>query len=606
LRRKGWVDLCGRWGFAYDDADRGLAEGWPERAEVFDREIVVPFPPESRASGIGAGGFHPVVWYRRAFQAPSLATDQRLLLHFGAIDYRATVWVNGRLVAEHEGGQTPFQADITGALGAGEDGMHTVVVRAEDRPDDLTQPRGKQDWRLVPHRIWYSRTTGIWQPVWLETVPAVHIAELRWTPDLDRGLLGLAVRLSRRPEGRLRLRLRLSLRGRPLLDDTYTIEGLELHRAVAIEPAGIAVERDDLLWQPRYPNLLDAELTLWDGSESVDHIESYVGLRSCGVADGRFMLNGRPFYPRLVLAQNFWPESHLAAPSPEALRREAELIKALGFNGVRIHQKVEDPRFLAHCDRLGLLVWGEMANAYVYSLEAVARLTREWMEVVRRDYSHPCIVTWMPLNESWGVPNLERDPAQRAYVRALYNLTKALDPTRPVIGNDGWEHVASDILGIHDYVHDAALLRERYGSAEALERTLQELRPYYRRIALADLQRVDEPVMLTEFGGINHSADPAGPRWGYGETTDKATYLAHYAALVDAVLDSPVIAGFCYTQLTDTEQETNGLLTADREPKLDPEAVRAINSRPSRAVPGDIVKDAQIKTEVTAFSGPTG
>ncbi|MDF3018683.1 MAG: beta-galactosidase/beta-glucuronidase, partial [Thermomicrobiales bacterium] len=236
-------------------------------------------------------------------------------------------------------------------------------MRAEDQPLDLAQPRGKQDWEEQPHTIWYHRTTGIWQPVWLEPVARCHIGDVRWTPDLDRGLLGLHLRLNRRPDHPLTLRLRLSLRGELLESDTSTIERAELRRAIAIAPAERVMSRDEAFWSPRRPNLIDAELTLLDGEEVVDRVESYAGMRSCGYASGRFLLNGRPYYPRLVLSQGYWPESHLAAPSAAALRREVELVKAHGFNGVRIHQKVEDPRFLYWCDRLGLLVWGEMANA---------------------------------------------------------------------------------------------------------------------------------------------------------------------------------------------------------------------------------------------------
>ncbi len=600
LTRDRWTDLSGAWRFAFDDGDVGRDEGWVERPEVFDREIVVPFPPESRASGVGDPAFHPVVWYRRAFPVPPTRPGERLLLHFGAVDYRVDVWVNGRFVVSHQGGQTPFSADITDRLRPGTD--QAVVVRAEDDPGDLEQPRGKQDWEPAPHRIWYHRTTGIWQPVWLEPVPAVRIEGVRWTPDLDRGLLGVEVRLNAAPHRPVAVRLQLSLRGDLLADDRWLIGGAASQRAVALDLGRVTMGRERLLWSPRHPNLLDAELSLLDGDEELDRVGSYVGLRSCGVADGRFLLNGRPYYPRLVLAQNYWPESHLAAPSGEALRREAELAKALGFNGVRIHQKVEDPRFLAWCDRLGLLVWGEMANAYVFSPGAVERLTREWLEVVRRNASHPSVVTWVPLNESWGVPNLDRDPAQRDYVRALYHLTKALDPTRPVIGNDGWEHLASDIWGIHDYALDGATLRERYGTREALERTLREVQPHYRRIAQPDARRCDEPVMLTEFGGISTAPDE-GEHWhGYGTVAGREAFLAKYEELVGAVLASPAVAGFCYTQLTDTEQETNGLLTERREPKLDPAAVRAITSRPSAAVPGDVIADLQRAAEVTEFA----
>jgi hypothetical protein len=293
------------------------------------------------------------------------------------------------------------------------------------------------------------------------------------------------------------------------------------------------------------------------------------------------------------LEQGYWPETHLAAPGAEALRHEVELVKALGFNGVRIHQKVEDPRFLYWCDRLGLLIWGEMANAYVFSPTAVERLTREWLEVLDRDYSHPCIVTWVPLNESWGVPDVARDPAQRHYVQALYYLTKALDPTRPVIDNDGWEHAVSDIYSIHDYAFDGATLRERYGSLEAVRRTLREVQPGYRSVVLPGYQHTHEPVMLTEFGGMSYRPQPRTSWFGYGTVTNPGAFLSKYRELLDAILQSPAIAGFCYTQLTDTEQETNGLLTANREPKFDMAAVRAITERVSAAVPGDVIRQMQ-------------
>ncbi|MDQ4045715.1 MAG: glycoside hydrolase family 2, partial [Chloroflexota bacterium] len=444
MTRTRWTDLSGRWRFAYDDANIGIDEGWQARTDVFDREIVVPFPPESRASGIGDPSFHPWVWYRRTFTVPLEEVAGRLLLHFGAVDYRALVWVNGHLVATHEGGHTSFSADITPALVKGE---QVIVVRAEDQPRDLSQPRGKQDWEPMPHRIWYHRTTGIWQPVWLEPVPPLAISSVRWTPDLDRGTLVLQVRLSHPPPRALRLRVRLSIHGVELADDTSTLALQDIRREFTLDSADMTMSRERVLWSPQYPNLVDAELELLDDSETIDAVRSYAGLRSCGIADGRFLLNGRPTYLRMVLAQNYWPESHLAAPSADALRREVELIKELGFNGVRIHQKVEDPRFLYWCDRLGLMVWGEMANAYTFSADAVSRLAREWMEVLQRDHSHPSIVTWVPFNESWGIPNMERDEAQRDSARALYHLTRAMDPSRPAIGNDGWEHIVGDVWG---------------------------------------------------------------------------------------------------------------------------------------------------------------
>jgi len=604
LTRPRWTDLGGEWGFAYDDAGRGIDEGWPERAAPFTRTIRVPFPPESSASGVGDTSFHPIVWYRRAFDDPRANDEERLLLHCGAVDYRAQVWVNGRLVATHEGGHTPFSADITPALRP--DGAQVVVVRAEDPPEDLAQPRGKQDWQEKPHKIWYDRTTGIWQPVWLEPVAPVHIARLRWTPDLDRGLVGLAVTLSRPGDATLRVRVRLQLHAHVLADDTYVIQGGSVQRDIALDPGAMRMSGERVLWTPETPNLVDATITVLDDEGVVDEARSYVGLRSVGVANGRFMLNGRPNYLRMALEQGYWPASHLAAPSDAALRREVELAKELGFNGLRIHQKVEDPRFLYWCDRLGLVVWGEIANAYVFSQTAVARLTREWLEALERDYNHPCIVAWVPLNESWGVPNLAGDPAQRTYVQGLYYLTKTLDPTRPAIGNDGWEHLVGDIYGIHDYTCEGTALRERYGSVEAVERTLRgEVQPQQHAVTLPGYRRVGEPIMITEFGGLSYKPDEDELWFGYATVTSQEQFLATYRELVEAILDSPAIAGFCYTQLTDTQQETNGLLTADREPKLDPAAISAITRSPTAAMPGDVIRQIQESRGVTPFVGTT-
>jgi hypothetical protein len=355
------------------------------------------------------------------------------------------------------------------------------------------------------------------------------------------------------------------------------VTGAELERHIAFERASV-MDEDALLWSPEHPNLIDATLTLLAGDEVIDETQSYCGLRSVA-SDGRnFLLNGRPYYLRFALEQGYWPQSHLAAPGDEALRREVELAKDLGFNGVRIHQKVEDPRFLYWCDRLGLLVWGEMANAYVFSPAAIERLTREWLEVLARDYSHPCIVAWVPINESWGVPGLAHDQAQRHYVQALYHLTKALDPTRLTLGNEGFEHSVSDIYGIHDYSLEGSMLRERYGSREAVLRTLREVRSGDRALLLPGYEYTKGPLMLTEFGGISLPPESGADWYGYGTVGDKDAFLSKYRELVEAILDSPDIAGFCYTQLTDTGQETNGLLTAEREPKLDPAAVREITT----------------------------
>ncbi|MBB2935891.1 beta-galactosidase/beta-glucuronidase [Amycolatopsis bartoniae] len=581
LVRQGWIDLCGQWGFAFDDEDRGRTGRWYDDAAAFDRSILVPYPPESQLSGIHAPQPHAVVWYRHEFDAPPLPPGHRMLLHFGAVDYRASVWINGILVGEHEGGQTPFSFDITETL---QRDRQSIVIRAEDQPADVAQPRGKQDWRPEPHEIWYHRTTGIWQPVWAEVVPELHLTELHWTPDVVRTSVTCEGTLSR---AGATVRVVLRHDDEVLADQSVRVDSTRFQFEVTIPALRHGQARNRLLWSPENPVLIDATVTTRPDQGPGDEVSSYLGLRDVGVADGRFLLNHVPYYPRMVLEQGYWPESHLAAPDAQALRREVELVKELGFNGVRVHQKAEDPRFLYWCDRLGLLVWGETANAYEFGPTAVERLTQEWLEIVRRDRSHPCIVTWVPLNESWGVSDIASSASQEHFARSLYHLTKAIDPARPVISNDGWETPDdSDVYGIHDYAPTGSSLRSRYGGSTAIQETLASGRPGGRRLVLGVVD-VDRPVMLTEFGGLTY-APAEGENWfGYSTVTDGADLVRKLDDLVTAVLDSPALAGFCYTQLTDTEQERNGLLTADRSPKADPAEIRAVLTKPTKALPGD-------------------
>jgi beta-galactosidase/beta-glucuronidase len=598
LVRDRWTDLTGAWQFTHDDEDDGLDARWYEALDlddrkVFGRDIQVPYPPESPASGIGDVGYHRVVWYRRAFDRDEAGDrpGERVLLRFGAIDYCATVWVNGRLVATHEGGHTPFAADITSVL---TEGPQVVVVRAQDDPRDLTQPRGKQDWHERPHAIWYERTTGIWQPVWLEPVPPTHVEFLGWTPDLDRRVLRVRARVGGAVPPGLRLAVRLTLRGQVLADDVYPADADVVQRDIPLDGARIHHERRAYLWAPDNPNLLDAQVSLLLDGDVVDEVRSYCGLRSVGASDRHFVLNGRGFPLRMVLAQNYWPSSHLAAPDGAAIRREVELVKELGFNAVRIHQKVEDPRFLGWCDRLGVLAWGEMPSALDFGPRTIRRITSEWLEVLERDSSSPALVAWVPFNESWGVPNLENDPAQRHAVQALYHLTRAIDPTRPVVGNDGWENFVSDMIGVHDYSPSGQVLGERYGSYEAFQRTMEQVRPFYRRITLPGLADGGQPLIVSEFGGTTYDAGREDFWNGYGAVRSADELLERYRELVTALLSSPVVAGFCYTQLTDTRQERNGLLTEDRVPKVDPGEIAKINRLPSASVPGQALEEIQI------------
>ena len=582
LARRRWTSLDGAWAFAYDDGNVGLDERWYATDTPFSGKITVPFPPESPASGIGDTDEHPWLWYRRTFRRDVADGDHRLMLHFGAVDYQATVWVNGQRIGEHTGGHVPFAFDITDALR--DDGDQVIVVRAEDQPNDLAQPRGKQVWGGEPRGILYHRTSGIWQTVFLEPVARRHIARLRWVPYAEDRALGIAVDLAGGRAPGLRLRVQLSVQGEPLTDDTFSVDGDELSRVIGLPDQFGEHHASNLLWSPNQPTLIDATLTLLDGETVIDEVISYAGLRSVGVRDGRFLLNNRPYYLRMALEQGYWPESHLAAPSDDALRREVELAKELGFNALRIHQKVESPRFLYWCDRLGLMTWGEMPSAYVFTETAVARFTAEWSEAIRRDISHPCVVTWVPTNESWGVPDLESSEAQRAYIRSLADMARALDGTRPVISNDGWEHTNSDILAIHDYADTADVLLDRWADAFATENTIRNVMPGNRKIIVEDDNNPDAPVMLTEVGGIGYPNNP-NEQWHFwsADTTDQLR--DKYAELIGAILESDTVAGFCYTQLTDTRQERNGLLDEHRQPKLPIEEIRAITAAPSRAVP---------------------
>ncbi|MFN7131319.1 MAG: glycoside hydrolase family 2 protein [Myxococcales bacterium] len=552
----------GRWEFALDPAAR-----WRTPEEVtFDRQIIVPFAPEAKKSGVHETGFFRACWYRRVVPLEPLASGERMLLHFGAVDYHATVWVNGQRCAEHEGGYTPFRVDVT-ELARGGDSLE-IVLRAEDDPADLAKPRGKQDWQLQPHSIWYPRTTGIWQTVWLERVPPSYLEGLRWTPNLNRWELGLEVHVAGEIQPGMRVEVTLSTPSLVLVRDSYEVVAGEVHRRIALSDPGIDDFRNELLWSPAAPNLIDAELRLVtaDG-RVVDAVHSYTALRAITVQGDRFVLNGRPFPLRLVLDQGYWDGCGITAPDDAALRRDVELARAMGFNGVRKHQKIEDPRYLYWADRLGLLVWEEMPSAYRFTRTSVQRLTREWLAVVDRDYSHPCIVAWVPFNESWGVPNLPDIASERHYVQSLYHLTRTLDASRPVIGNDGWESVATDIIGIHDYEADPELLEKRYHSEEARPQIFRRERPGGRVLVLDGHPHPDHPIVLSEFGGISVVEGRSG-EWGYSKCATTEELAHRYSALLAVVRSLSIFAGFCYTQFADTYQETNGLLYSDRTPKF--------------------------------------
>ncbi len=567
LQRSQWTSLNGTWKFTYDDDGIYMR---PSDISTWDKCIEVPFAPESIRSGINDTGFHPNCWYERDFDVT--ATGKRVLLHFGAVDYRARVWVNGQFMIDHEGGHTPFSMDITSVLRP--DGRQTVTVWAEDDPHDLAKPRGKQDWQREPHSIWYPRTSGIWQTVWLEQVPETYIDRLKWTPHFERWEIGFESFIAGKCQKEMQLRVRLTAGNQLLVNDTYEVLNGEIHRRIALSDPGIDDYRNELLWRPEKPTLIDAQIQLWCHGQLIDEVKSYTAMRTVSIQRDRFMLNGQPYYLRLVLDQGYWEDTLMTAPSDDALRRDVELVKQMGFNGVRKHQKIEDPRFLYWADVLGLMVWEEMPSAYRFTPKAVERLTKEWTEVIERDASHPCVVVWVPFNESWGVPDLTATPAHRHWVQALYHLTKTLDPTRPVIGNDGWESTSTDILAIHDYDTKPHSLAKRYGPEVKLADLFDRQRPGGRVLTLDGYPHQGQPIMLTEFGGIAYTKpEEFSHTWGYARSSNISEFQLQYTALLQTVNKVEIFSGFCYTQLTDTFQEANGLLYIDRTPKFPIEAI---------------------------------
>ena len=565
FQREAWMTLNGLWDFEFDDANAGLKEDWASGKKKFSRAITVPYCFESPNSGIGDPSFHPWVWYRRTVTLPDTWKGRRVLLHFGAVDYRAMVWVNGRLAGGHEGGSTPFRFDVTHLL---QPGANSITVRAEDPPTDRTIPRGKQYWEVKSRGIFYTRTTGIWQSVWLEATGDTWLEKVRTTPSAGGLVRFQAVIQNPRPETEFHV---------SILDGDKRVSSGSARASGSSAHLELQVS-NPRPWFIRQGNLYDVVLEVKEGGTVHDRVRSYFGFRTVTVESGRVFLNGRPIYLKMVLDQGYWPESLLTPPSEEAIKFDIEETMKMGFNGARKHQKVEDPRFLYWADKLGYLISGEMANAYDFTEDYAARFTREWMDVVERDYNHPSIILWVPINESWGTPDL-RSSQQQHHLKANYMLTKSLDPTRPVIDNDGWEHVdTTDLFALHDYARSGDLLYAKYKDAG---KPGEPIPPNGRAALVPGHAYNGTPILLSEFGGIAYI--PAGVNapadaWGYAgvEKTPEAA-LDRLRSLYEAIAKMPQIAGICYTQLTDVEQEVNGLFTYGRKPKFDAEAVRLLN-----------------------------
>ncbi|MDC3417551.1 glycoside hydrolase family 2 protein [Aquibacillus salsiterrae] len=573
LVRDQWKNLNGEWNFSFDDDQVGWSEKWYQTFPEQRQTINVPFAYQAANSGIGDPSFHDVVWYHRTFSVPADWEGKEIILHFGAVDYRAWVYVNGELITFHEGGHTPFSANITSVITGG-NSANQLVVRVEDPSEDVTIPRGKQYWHEQSASIFYTRTTGIWQTVWLEAIEQTHLAKIRWTPDIDQGDIQLEADIAGKVGPDTLLEVDISFQGQKIVAETITVFEHYLKRSINIRNR--FTDRSNIhgpgwYWSPEHPNLFDVSLRLIRAGKVKDEVGSYFGMRKVSIDNGKWMLNNKPYYQKLVLDQGYFPGGLLTAPSDNALKQDIDLAKQMGFNGARKHQKVEDPRYLYWADKLGFLVWGEMANCSEYSESAVQRISNEWADVIKRDYSHPSIVAWVPLNESWGISRVAHEKQQQDHSLAMYYLTKSLDQTRPALSNEGWEHTISDICGIHNY-----------STAEAMEKAYQttesaiHAQPANRAIYADGFHYRGEPIMITEYGGIAYEVGDKG--WGYSAVQSSDDLVEAYRAVTTALLKSPVVQGFCYTQLTDVEQEINGLLTYDRQPKCDLDKIKQINN----------------------------
>lgn len=562
FRRERFMLLDGIWDFDFDDEDRGLFEKW-YLGHDYKRKIKVPFVYQAPLSGLGIEENHNILWYSRKFEY-NLTSNKHLHLSIGASDYKTDVFINGEHVATHIGGYTPFSADITFLLKKGE---NNITVRVLDYPDPA-QLRGKQYWK-TPDRCWYKAHSGIWQSVWLEERDELYIECVHFTPSISDGSVKIHTILSSRPNNAITVNLDILFKGCLVNKVSFLIT--EREGEITLPVNGNDYIDEDGYWSPDNPVLYDVDISLSSG----DKVSSYFGMREVEVRDGIIFLNNRPLYQRLVLDQGYYSDGHVTARTNEDYINDLSLVKSMGFNGVRMHQKIEDPRFYYQADRLGVLVWGELPSGYIYSDKEREEIIRSIELFICRDYNHPSIITWVPLNESWGVRKIALDKATQNFANTLYSLIKSLDPTRLVDTNDGWEQVESDILGIHDYVKDGEGLKKHWENPEKTLKSVADWRPVYSK----GYSYKGEPVILSEFGGIAFLSDET-QGWGYsGVEKDERSFLLRLGSLIDALRANPLFQGFCYTQLFDTYQEVNGLLTQERKIKVDIEKLREIFSK---------------------------
>jgi beta-galactosidase/beta-glucuronidase len=582
-----WLCLNGAWEFAFDHGDSGIERGMTGAEAAFPQRITVPFCPESPLSGIGHTDFLRAVWYRRTVTIPADWTGRDVLLHFNAVDYDATVWVRSARtggqaveVARHRGGFTPFTCELKGLVEPGQEA--TILLRARDYREG-PQPRGKQSSRYAPYSCFYTRTTGIWQTVWMEPVSPVSLKRTRITPDVANGAFHLEQPLrleGGNPEG---LRFRATLRdGDGVVVTAETGADHDFAPRLTLSVPGDRRR----LWEIGDPHLYDLTLELVDASGAVlDRLESYAGLRSVAIHGKKVLLNGRTVFQRLVLDQGYYPDGVLTAPSDDALRADIELSQAAGFNGARLHQKVFEERFLYWADKLGYIVWGEFpdwgcrfsAHESDHQQPTASYIT-QWLEELERDYAHPSLVGWCGLNETWQ-PLHDRITQLDDVTRGMFLAAKAMDATRPVLDASGYSHrvAETDVYDSHDYDQNPVTFAERHAG-------LRENKPFVNKHRDKDesLPYRGQPYFVSEFGGIwwNPAVQEGQDSWGYGERVKNIEeFYARFEGLCAALLDDQEMFGYCYTQLTDVWPEENGVYTFDRKPKFDNDRLRAVQTR---------------------------
>ena len=549
--RDNWMNLNGTWDFEFDFGVSGLERGFGSRTDFKDK-ITVPFCPESVLSGIGYTDFIPAVWYHRTFSLTEENLQGRVLIHFGAVDYDCRVFVNGKEAGHHKGGYVSFVFDITSLVHAGE---NDLTVYAQDDTRSPLQPIGKQSDRYASYACSYTRTTGIWQTVWLEFTPASYVKAVQYYPNISEGTLTIKAQVE----------------GEGVLTASASYEGKDCGSASAANSCGnvfLTLPLKELhLWEPGAGRLYDLTLSFGE-----DHVNSYFGMREVKLDGYRFLINGKSVFQRLVLDQGFYPDGIYTAPSDEALQNDIRLSMAAGFNGARLHQKVFEPRFLYHCDRMGYLTWGEMANwgFDISSYTSYEAFIPEWMQAIERDFNHPSIIGWCPFNETWDYEGRRQIDNLLALT---YHLTKQYDTTRPCIDTSGNFHVITDIYDVHDYEQDPAVFAASY------EPFKNGTGPF--RDGHGDRQHYTEglPMFVSEYGGIKWAMDASDEKaWGYGNgPKTEEEFVARYKGLTEALLSNPKMFGFCYTQLTDVEQEQNGIYTYDRKEKVDVKLFHDIN-----------------------------